>query len=86
MPRPARSTGTSSGGLASRDPVVSASGVRTGTVSAGSVAGGLVDQHQGQVAQRGAERRVVGALVAQSGQPRCGQRVVDNAHVHGRRP
>ena len=33
MPRPARSTGTSSGGLARRQPVVSASGVRTGMVS-----------------------------------------------------
>ena len=33
MPRPARSTGTSSGGFASRDPVVSASGVRTGMLS-----------------------------------------------------
>ena len=84
MPRPARSTGTSSGGLASRDPVVSASGVRTATLSVGRVAGGLVDQHQGQVAKRGPERRVVGALVAQRGQPRRGQRVVDDAHVHGR--
>ena len=57
MPRPARSTGTSSGGLASRDPVVSASGVRTGTGLGRRVAGRLVDQHQRQVAQRGTERR-----------------------------
>jgi hypothetical protein len=33
MPSPARSTGTSSGGLANRDPVVSDNGVRTGTDS-----------------------------------------------------
>ena len=43
---------------------------------------GLVDQHQRQVAKRRAERSVVGALVTQGGQPRRGQRVVDNAHIH----
>ena len=47
------------------------------------VPGGLVDQHQGEVAQCGAERRVVGARVAHGRQPRLGQRVVDDPHVHG---
>ena len=83
MPSPARSTGTSSGGLASRDPSVSASGVRIGTGSRARVPGGLVDQHQRQLAQRGPETRVVGAFVAQRGQPGGGQRVVDDVHIHG---
>ena len=47
------------------------------------VAGGLEHQHVGQVAQRSAERGIVGALIAQRGQPRCGQRMVDDTHVHG---
>ena len=47
------------------------------------IAGCLVHQHQCQVAQGVAECRVVRALVAQCGQPRRGQRVVDDAHVHG---
>ena len=50
------------------------------------VAGGLVDQHQRQIAQRGPERRVVGALVAQRGEPCRGQRVIDNANVHAVEP
>ena len=52
-------------------------------LSVGRVAGGLVDEHQRQVAQRLAESRIVRALVAQRGQPGCGQRMVDDAHVHG---
>ena len=47
------------------------------------VAGGLVNQHVGQVAQRGTEGRVAGAFVTQSGQPGSGQRVVDDTHIHG---
>jgi hypothetical protein len=50
------------------------------------VAGGLVNEHQRQVAQSGAERRVVGALVAQGGQPCRGQRVIDNTNVHALEP
>jgi hypothetical protein len=40
MPNPARSTGINKGGLASRDPIVSAIGVRidTGSVGASRVA------------------------------------------------
>ena len=52
----------------------------------GGVAGGLVDQHQRQVAQCRTERGVVGALVAQSGQPRGGQGVIDDAHIHAPNP
>ena len=47
------------------------------------VPGGLVDQHVGQVAQRSAEGRIVGAFVTQGGQPGSGQRVVDDTHIHG---
>ena len=82
MPRPARSTGTSSGGEASRDPTVSASGVRMCTGVDAALAHGLVDEHQRKVAQSGAETGVVGALVAQRGQPGGGERVIDNADVH----
>ena len=49
----------------------------------GRIAGGLVHQHQRQIAQGRTECRVVGALVAQCGQPRRGQWVVDDAHIHG---
>ena len=52
----------------------------------GGVACRLVHQHQGQVAQCRTERGVVGALVAQSGQPGGGQRVVDDAHIHAPNP
>ena len=54
------------------------------TLFRGRVAGGLVDEHQREIAQRRAEARVVGALVAQGGQPRGGQRVVDDTHIHSR--
>jgi len=51
----------------------------------GCVPGGLVDQHVGEVAQGGAELGVAGAFVTQCGQPGCGQRMVDDVHVHDRR-
>ena len=50
---------------------------------AGRIPGGFVDQHVGQIAKRRPEPGVVGALVAQGGQPGSGQRVVDDTHIHG---
>lgn len=83
MPRPARSTGISSGGLLVRTPVVVAAGVRT-VISPlpGRVPGRLVDEHCRQLAQGGPEGRVVGALVAHHGQPGCGKRMFDELDVH----
>jgi Phosphoglucomutase/phosphomannomutase, alpha/beta/alpha domain II/Phosphoglucomutase/phosphomannomutase, alpha/beta/alpha domain III/Phosphoglucomutase/phosphomannomutase, C-terminal domain len=53
-----------------------------GEVFAWHIPGGLVDQHQRQVSQGGTEGRVVGVLVAQRSQPDCGQRVVNDMHIH----
>ena len=68
--------------MANRHPVVSRHrGLNLDWLD-GGVAGGLVHQHQGQVPQRRPKRGVVGGLVAQGGQPRGGQWVVDDAHIH----
>ena len=86
MPSPARSTGTSSGGLAIATPVVGATGVVIGTLGVGQVAGGLVDQQRRQLAQRGAELGVAAALVAHHGQPGLDDGVVDDGGLHGSHP
>ena len=51
---------------------------------AGRIPGGLVNQHQGQIAQRRPKRRVVGALVTQRAESDRGQRVVDDTDIHAR--
>jgi hypothetical protein len=48
----------------------------------GRVPGGLVNQYQRQLAQRGPKAGRIGAFVSQRGQPGCGQRVVNYAHLH----
>ena len=86
MPSPARSTGTSSGGLAIAVPVVGATGVDDRDVGALEVAGGLVDQQGRQFAQRGAELGVAARLVAHHGQPGLDDGVVDDGRLHGLDP
>ena len=56
MPRPARSTGTSSGGFATRWPSVGADRGLDRVLVDGDRAGRLVHQHRGQLVQGGAER------------------------------
>jgi hypothetical protein len=62
--------------------VVRATGVCSGDGALGGVAGGLVDQHEGEVAQGGPERGVVGAGVAHGRQARAGEGVIDDQDVH----
>ena len=50
----------------------------------GELARRLVHQHLRQLAERGAEGGVVGALVAHPAQPGSGQRVVDDGQLHAR--
>jgi hypothetical protein len=55
-----------------------------GLLGDGQVAGGLVDQHLGELPQRRPEGGVVGALVPHAGQAGTGERVVDDGQLHAR--
>ncbi len=83
MPSPARRTGTSSGGLASRVPSVGATGVSIGVTLDREGAGRLVHQHGGEFVQRGPEAAGLGARFPHRGQAGLGERVVDHLYVHG---
>jgi hypothetical protein len=52
----------------------------------GQGAGGLVHDHGGELVERGAEHRRVGAGVAHGGEARLGQGVVNDEYVHGGQP
>ena len=83
MPSPARSTGTSNGGMASRTPsVVRDRACRTSNVSISGVAHGLVHEHVGQPSQADAECGIVAARIAHRGQEDRCERVVDDVRVH----
>ena len=82
IPRPARSTGTIRGGLASRVPIGLGHrrGDRIGRHREG--AGRLVDDHGGEFGQRGAKCRRIGADVTHRGESRLRERVVHDEYVH----
>ena len=86
MPSPARRIGTTSGfGLASWTPWRGATGVGHGDRVDADVAGRLVGEQRDQLVGEPAERRRVGALVAERRELVRDERVVDHVDAHGAR-
>jgi hypothetical protein len=82
MPSPARSTGTSSGGLLGPGAHRRRDRRRHRHRLDRQVAGRLVHQHRRQLLERDPEAGVVGALVPQRGEPGGGERVVHDEGLH----
>ena len=87
MPRPARRTGTSSGGLRDPEPVWSApTGVWIGYASTASDRAASYTSIVVSSCSAARNDAGVGAVVAHRGEAGLGQRVIDDEYVHGVQP